>query len=97
MLVKQTEKDLDSLALFAPSAHRIFQEVLKRWPDHARFLKQRKGLVTTENRDFLEKLSRIILSISADRLDELVDGYRWMCTAVLEEELYFRTPPMSTE
>ena len=38
----------------------------------------------------MELVSGFILKLAEDDLDRLIDGYRWMCKMVLDEELEFR-------
>ncbi|MFO1257745.1 MAG: class I SAM-dependent methyltransferase [Gammaproteobacteria bacterium] len=90
MLDTKIQTDTVPIGTSAPSMYRIFQEVLQAWRQHEKFLTQRLQLMTTESIVFAEKLSKIILNIYPDRLTELISGYKWMCEAVLEEELYFR-------
>ncbi len=75
-----------------PDLARIVSTLVVRWPEHEHFLQQSferrdEGLMSST-----ERHATIILRIigSNDRLTGYCDDYRFLCTKVLEEEIFFR-------
>jgi len=68
----------------------LFDRQLELWPEHATFLnrslQERDGDLLT----LTEWIAGQVLTLVEDRLDACCAGYRWMCEAMLREELYFR-------
>lgn len=90
MLSTESKIELEYLKTIAPNTRKLFDIILSALPEHKRFLDLRLSLLTSENISFVEKLSGIIIKIKAAALEDCMSGYQWMCSAVLEEELYFR-------
>lgn len=63
---------------------------LERWPEHGSFLERSFAERTAATLAVTEETARQVSQIAGDRLDRYCDGYRWMCDAVLAEELFFR-------
>jgi len=63
---------------------------LELWPEHTNFLAQSLAERDAQALRTTESTATKVLSIVGDNLDAYCRGYRWMCEAVLKEELYFR-------
>ena len=74
----------------AVSAYQTIERaVVEAWPGHAvALIKARPtGVDQCETQ---EEVSKLILKIVGNDIQRYVDGYRWMCQMILEEELEFR-------
>lgn len=73
-----------------PSTRRLVAAVLEAMPDHLGYLEKsfdNRALSTTE---ITEKTASLIELMENGRFDGLVEGYRWLCEMIQEEELFFR-------
>lgn len=70
--------------------HALVERQLALWPEHEPFLARSFAERNAETLSITEDTARQITQIVGDRLDQHCRGYRWMCEAVLKEELYFR-------
>ena len=69
---------------------RIVARVVERWPAHAGFLETSLGACSPEALATGHRTAELIGVLARENLDGMIDGYRWMCQMVLEEELHFR-------
>jgi hypothetical protein len=46
--------------------------------------------MSADQRETVERVSDLVLRLADGNLQRLIEGYRWMCEMVLEEELHFR-------
>jgi len=68
----------------------IIQEaVLRFWPEHASTLAKAQP-TNTEKKLLQDEISGFILTLTGRELERYVEGYKWMCRMVLEEEMVFR-------
>ncbi len=70
--------------------HALVERQLELWPQHEAFLARSFAERTAETMALTEDTAARVAVLVDDRLDEYCRGYRWMCEAVLTEELYFR-------
>jgi len=63
---------------------------LARWPEHEGFLARSFAERDAAALHLTEEIASQVLLLASDRLDAYCDGYRWMCEAMLKEELFFR-------
>ncbi|MFG1889110.1 class I SAM-dependent methyltransferase [Micromonospora sp. NPDC049051] len=68
----------------------LCQAVVRRWPEHEPYLRQRFGEAGADNAATAELLAERILRICGHDLAKVVDDYRWTCGVMLEEEYHFR-------
>lgn len=59
-------------------------------PDHLNYLEKSFGNRSASTVSLAEKTAFLIERMEGGRLDGLVDGYRWLCEMIQEEELHFR-------
>lgn len=78
------------LSSLAENTRRLVDRQLGLWPEHAPFLARSFAERTPATLSLTEDIAAQVTSLVADRLDDFCRGYRWMCEAVLEEELFFR-------
>ena len=74
----------------SPDTHALVERQLALWPEHEPFLARSFAERNPATLSITEDTARQITHIVGDQLDEYCRGYRWMCEAVLQEELYFR-------
>lgn len=63
-------------------------DICELWPEHRRFLDA--ALLQIHEIKGSDELAQLVMKVAGNRLPEIVDGYRWMCSMMLEEELVFR-------
>ena len=63
---------------------------LMLWPDHIGFLTKSFSERSPESLAVTEVTATQVANIVGDQFEECCAGYRWMCDAVLAEELFFR-------
>ncbi len=63
--------------------------VVAAWPEHEAAL-ERAMPTEVRERQTVEQVSGAVRRLTGRELDRYVEGYRWMCSMVLEEELEFR-------
>ncbi len=77
-----------------PDAYPHLQHVIARqlgaFAAHADFLHRRFDQLAPAQLAFADAVAQKIVRIAGDRLDAMCADYRWLCDAVLEEELFFR-------
>jgi 2-polyprenyl-3-methyl-5-hydroxy-6-metoxy-1,4-benzoquinol methylase len=73
-----------------PELQQLLDKQLSIWPEHETFLKRRFKDFDSEHLAFANRLASQILVLTAGELDDFCRSYRWICEAMLEEELYFR-------
>lgn len=66
----------------------LVTDVCSQWPEHKRFLDT--ALPQLLEIDGADELAGLVATVVADRFPEVIDGYKWMCSMMLEEELIFR-------
>jgi SAM-dependent methyltransferase len=67
----------------------IERAVIEAWPGHAATLVKSRP-IGGDQCETQEEVSKLILKLVGDDIGRYVDGYRWMCQMILEEELEFR-------
>ena len=72
------------------NTRRLVDRQLMLWPEHIGFLTKSFGERSLESLAITEVTATQIANIVGDQLEEYCAGYRWMCDAVLAEELFFR-------
>lgn len=65
-------------------------ELLKYYPEHAKFINSRFDSESNDNLVLADKLSEQIITIVEKDIVSYVNGYIWTCDTVLEEEIHFR-------
>jgi 2-polyprenyl-3-methyl-5-hydroxy-6-metoxy-1,4-benzoquinol methylase len=73
-----------------PHLQRVMARQLGAFAEHADFLHRRFGGLAPAELGFADAMAQKIERIAGDRLDAICGDYRWLCDAVLEEELFFR-------
>ncbi|MBV9633382.1 MAG: class I SAM-dependent methyltransferase [Methylobacteriaceae bacterium] len=81
--------DREKLARF-PHLAKIVSAQVESWPDHTKYLAQRFNGEDPSALARTEDLSRLVLSLTGDKLSQYCDDYQWMCVNFIEEEKYFR-------
>lgn len=74
----------------APTARTLVDAQLARNEKHATFMRRRFEGLSTSEIAFCETLAQQVLALGENRIDELVDGYEFICQVFNEEELHFR-------
>jgi 2-polyprenyl-3-methyl-5-hydroxy-6-metoxy-1,4-benzoquinol methylase len=69
---------------------RLRERVAARWPEHKPFVDRCVAGCTSAARVTTARNAELIERLAGDDVDRMIDGYRWMCDMVLEEELEFR-------
>lgn len=82
--------NLETISATYKNLGQLVLSVQTSWPEHSAFL--RRSLEVHAKRDLLilDRLAADVLQVAQTSMPTMVDGYRWMCSAFLEEELYFR-------
>ena len=65
-------------------------ELVNFFPAHEKFINARFDKESHENLQIADSLSENILKIADKEFDSYLSGYKWICEAVLKEEIYFR-------
>jgi SAM-dependent methyltransferase len=73
-----------------PNTRQLADRQLALWPEHATFLAKSFAERDEPSLRITEETAAQIVTLAGSRLDECCTGYRWMCEAMLEEELFFR-------
>ena len=60
------------------------------WPEHEAFLAKSFAERDEPSLAITEQTAGQVLLLAGERLDDYCAGYRWMCEAMLQEELFFR-------
>lgn len=68
----------------------LIKSQISSWPEHASFLEKSISERDEKTLEHSEEIASQILKITGDGVARYCLGYRWMCDAVLEEEIYFR-------
>lgn len=68
----------------------LTEELLKHFPEHAKFINSRFDSESIDNLTFADKLSEQIITIAEKDAGSYMNGYKWTCSTVLEEEIHFR-------
>lgn len=68
----------------------IRQAVLDFWPEHERYIDSSLGSLTDDELSDISHLANLLLSVSEGALSQHIEGYKWTCDRILEEELFFR-------
>jgi len=76
--------------IHAGSFKRLIGGTIALWPEHERFLNKSFEAHSAQDVANLTRLADDIDSLIGDDLPRFVRGYRWMCEAFIEEEIYFR-------
>lgn len=63
---------------------------LALWPEHEGFLSKSFAERDAAALQITEETATQVARLAGDRVDEYSKGYRWMCEAMLQEELFFR-------
>lgn len=74
----------------SPDFRRLVSATLAGWPEHQRFMAKSFEAHTEGDIPDLIALANKISSLAGNEVDRFVTGYRWMCEAFVEEEIYFR-------
>lgn len=85
----QKNNDLELPAALV-NTRRLVDQQLVLWPEHMGFLAKSFRERSPETLAITEETATQVANIVGDRLEEFCAGYRWMCDAVLDEELFFR-------
>ncbi len=72
------------------SLNTLVSHTIDLWPEHQRFLARRFEGESHQQLLHCEQIAADILQICGEALPDYVQGYRWMCQAINEEELHFR-------
>jgi SAM-dependent methyltransferase len=73
-----------------PHLARVIARQLGIFAGHADFLHRRFDELTPAELAFADDMAGKVEQIAGDRLSGICADYRWLCDAVLEEELFFR-------
>jgi len=76
---------IENLAL-----RKLFLTTAESWPEHRRFLEKSLASQRNSNMDGIGELAEQIEMLIGKKTDRFIRGYRWMCEAFIEEEIYFR-------
>lgn len=68
----------------------VYSTQISVTPQYQVALERRLADISPEMRDVLENIAGQIVTIASDELEEFCLGYKWICDALLEEELNFR-------
>jgi 2-polyprenyl-3-methyl-5-hydroxy-6-metoxy-1,4-benzoquinol methylase len=68
---------------------RLFESVVRVWPEHAGYLGKLEAELTSEERRFADSASDLILRIAGEDLPRICDDYRWLCGEMQREQLHF--------
>lgn len=69
---------------------RIVAQTMSFWPDHAKMLRNGFASLSPHAIAHAERNAELVAKLANGDLTRLLDGYKWMCTMITEEELYFR-------
>ena len=78
------------LPVTLPNTRQLVERQLALWPEHTAFLARSFAERDEPSLRLTEETATQVLTLAASRLDDCCAGYRWMCEAMLEEELFFR-------
>jgi ubiquinone/menaquinone biosynthesis C-methylase UbiE len=73
-----------------PNLTKITDEVLAAWPEHTEFLATRFANCDDHSLSLSEEIAGLVLKLSGVELPAYCTGYRGMCAALIEEDLFFR-------
>lgn len=73
-----------------PNLARVVGEVLARWPEHAAFLSKRFSDPNDPTLKHSEENAGLVLLIMSNDVAAYCAGYRWLCQAMIDEDLFFR-------
>lgn len=73
-----------------PCTQKIVSGLLDFWGDHEKFIASRFDIANDDILSLTENVAKNILAITGKDLKPYYEGYKWMCKAVLEEEMHFR-------
>jgi SAM-dependent methyltransferase len=68
----------------------LIDRQLALWPEHEAFLNRSFAERDADSLRLTEEIAAQIVTLAGDELPAYCRGYRWMCDAMLEEELFFR-------
>jgi 2-polyprenyl-3-methyl-5-hydroxy-6-metoxy-1,4-benzoquinol methylase len=68
----------------------LIKSQVQSWPEHTSFLEKSLSERDEKTLEHSEKIASQIFKIAGNNIERYCLGYRWMCNAVLEEEIYFR-------
>lgn len=68
---------------------RLVDVVLDVWPEHATYLKQSFAIRGRALLDTSDHMAKAMLTLAGDNARETAEDYRWLCSQIQEEELYF--------
>ena len=72
------------------NTRRLVEGQLAVWPEHRDFLARSFAERDAPALTIGEETAAQVMALVETRLDEYCRGYRWMCEAILKEELFFR-------
>jgi 2-polyprenyl-3-methyl-5-hydroxy-6-metoxy-1,4-benzoquinol methylase len=64
--------------------------VNERWPEHRDVLAKSLAACSEEAKDTAHRAAELIERLAGPDLDDMIEGYRWMCEMIVEEEIHFR-------
>ena len=73
-----------------PHLREMIERQLSAFPEHADYLKTRFAGEDAGALGFAEHVAANVLQIAGPEIERICENYRWLCGAVLDEELYFR-------
>ena len=85
-----TGNSLLQLPASCAATQAIVDRQLALWPEHESFLTKSFAERDAPAMQITEDTAAKIAVLAGERLGEYCAGYRWMCEAMLEEELFFR-------
>ncbi len=81
--------ELAALLAGRPATRAIVEAVLADWPEHCAYLTKSFAARTPDQMLATEAAAAAALLLIGDELARFVHGYRWTCTQLREEELFF--------
>lgn len=75
---------------YGPAVRTLVEAQLARNEKHATFLRRRFDSVSAREMKSLDKIADDIISLCGNKVDQIANGYEFICKIQKEEELYFR-------
>jgi 2-polyprenyl-3-methyl-5-hydroxy-6-metoxy-1,4-benzoquinol methylase len=64
--------------------------IVRQWPEHRKVIDRNLDACSERARRHAAETAELIARIAGRHMDRLVEGYRWMCGMMQEEELFFQ-------